>query len=75
VFRANDGIWTEVANAPFDIEGIAGNSVRGPIVFSGPQLQYMSNYSENAWHPFAAIPFSTRSFTIDPKLQIRQKTR
>ncbi|MBD09748.1 MAG: hypothetical protein CMC68_03185 [Flavobacteriaceae bacterium] len=75
VYRSNDGIWTAVANAPYDsVEGIAGNSVRGPIIFSGPQLQYMYNYNENAWHSVAAMPFSTRTFIIDPKLQIRQKT-
>jgi hypothetical protein len=74
VYRSNDGIWTAVANAPYDsVEGIAGNSVRGPIIFSGPQVQYMSNYNENAWHSVAAMPFSTRTFIIDPKLQIKKK--
>ncbi|MCB0399516.1 MAG: hypothetical protein KDD26_07815 [Winogradskyella sp.] len=73
VFRSSGGLWFQVANAPFDIEGIAGNSVRGPIVFSGPQLQYMSNYNENAWHAVTAMPFSTRSFVIDPRLKMKQE--
>ncbi|MDO1500563.1 hypothetical protein Q2T40_10520 [Winogradskyella maritima] len=71
VCRSNNGVWTEVANAPFIIEGIAGNSTRGPIVFSGPQVQYMSNYTENAWHAVANMPFDTRSFTIDPRLKLK----
>lgn len=63
--------FTAVANAPFVIEGIAGNGNRGPIVFSGPQVKYMADYGTNQWLDVSAMPFDTQSFTIDPKIRMK----
>lgn len=65
--------WASIDPTPFIIEGIAGDNAAGYIIFSGCEVKYMTDYKRNVWNGIANVPFDTKTFTIDPKLQIKKR--
>ena len=42
--------WVTISKeAPFDIEGIAGNNANGPVIYNGDQVAYLNNYDAPEW--------------------------
>lgn len=64
--------WQSAGPAPFLIEGLAGNNASGFIICSGSEVKHIS-IGGTAWADLAPVPFDTKTFTIDPKLQIKRK--